>query len=241
MFLDKNKAYYQKFSLQWNLKLPIPLLLETLTHPSYKSVDPTVNTNQRLETLGDSVIDLLVVDWLYKHDIESEGILTIKRAEIVQNKTLIEVGKQLQIESMLRCAPDYQIQKKDLADTVEAIFGAVYIANGLKSCQTLLLQLFEGYLQKILFKKREELKVWGRYEKNPKNLVQEFFQQRNLPNPTYRLQKKVGVDHNPIYWYSCQGTIQNQILIGKGYGKNKKEAQKRAAYDLYLQLHQLET
>lgn len=238
--MGENKSFYEKFNLRWNLQLPLSLLLEALTHPSYKSVDPTANTNRRLETLGDSVIDLLVVDWFYNHDVENEGILTIKRAEIVQNTTLTEVGKQLQIKSLLRCAPAYKIQEKDLADTVEAIFGAIYTVNGLKSCQALLLQLFEDYLQKILLKEKEETKVWGRNEKNPKNLVQEFFHQQSLPSPVYQLLKKEGEDHSPRYSYTCQGTFQNQILIGKGHAKTKKEAQKNAAYDLYLQLQQLE-
>lgn len=240
MLLAENKAFYQKFNRRWNLRLPPPILLEALTHPSYKSVDTTAQTNQRLETLGDSVIDLLVVDWLYNHNVVNEGILTIKRAEIVQNTTLAKVGKQLQIETVLRCAPGYQIQEKDLADTVEAIFGAIFISNGLKSCQALLLQLFEDYLNRILPNEKIEESVSGRNEKNPKNLIQEFFQQYGLPNPIYQLQKKEGDDHSPRFWYLCQGTFQNQVFRGEGCGKTKKEAQKNAAYALYLQLQQLE-
>jgi ribonuclease-3 len=238
--MEQNSVAFQKFNLRWNLQLPLPLLIEALTHPSYKSVDPQVSDNQRLETLGDSVIDLLVLDWLYNKKVLTEGILTKKRAEIVQNTTLAKVGKDLQIDPILRCAPAYTIQEKDIADTVEAIFGALYVANGLSSCQSLLLQLFEDLLVNVLLNDEIGSNVLDQNEYNPKNQVQEFFQQRHLPGPIYQLLKREGTDHDPQYWYSCQGTYQNSVLIGKGSGKNKKEAQKSAASDLYQKLHLLE-
>lgn len=241
MSLDQNHILYQQFNLKWNLQLPLPVLIEALTHPSYKSVDLAARDNQRLETLGDAVINLLVIDWLYNHSAVSEGLLTKKRAEIVQNVTLAEVGKYLQIGSVLRCAPAYQIQEKDLADTIEAIFGAIYISNGLISCQSLLLLLFEGYLNRVLINESNEVNMRGRNAHNPKNLVQEFFHQRHLQGPIYQLEKKEGPDHSPWYWYSCRGTYKNQVFVGKGYGRSKKEAQKKAAHDLYLQLQRLES
>ncbi len=241
MSLDKNCIFYQRFNLRWNLHLPIPILIEALTHSSYKSVDPISNDNQRLETLGDAVINLLVIDWLYNHITVNEGILTKKRAEIVQNSTLAKVGKHLQVSSVLRCAPAYQIQEKDLADTVEAIFGALYITNGLNSCRAILLQLFGDYLHRALINEKNDAYTWGRNEENPKNLVQEFFQQNSLPSHIYQLEKIEGPDHNPRYWYSCQGSYQNKVYVGKGYGRSKKEAQKKAAYDLYVQIRRLES
>ena len=113
MSVEQNSVACQEFNLRWNLQLPLPLLIEALTHPSYKSVDPNASDNQRLETLGDSVIDLLVLDWLYNKKVLTEGTLTKKRAEIVQNTTLAKVGKDLQIDPILRCAPAYIIQEKD--------------------------------------------------------------------------------------------------------------------------------
>ncbi|MFX0122941.1 MAG: ribonuclease III family protein [Candidatus Hodarchaeota archaeon] len=231
---------YQEFNLRWNLQLPLPLLIEALTHPSYKSMDPDIRDNQRLETLGDSVIDLLVLDWLYNQNVKTEGLLTKKRAEIVQNTTLAKVGRDLQIDPILRCAPAYTIQEKDIADTVEAIFGAVYVANGLSSCQSLLLQLFKELLDKVLLDDEIGISTQEKNAYNSKNQVQEFFQQRHLPGPIYQLFKREGTDHDPQYWYSCQGTYKNKVLTGKGYGKNKKEAQKKAAYDLYQKLLLLE-
>ncbi len=240
MSMEQNTVAFRKFNLRWNLQLPLPLLIEALTHPSYKSVDPKVSDNQRLETLGDSVIDLLVLDWLYNKKVLTEGILTKKRAEIVQNTTLAKVGKDLQIDPILRCALAYTIQEKDIADTVEAIFGAMYVANGLSSCQSLFLQLFEDLLVNVLLNDEIGSNIHGQNEYNPKNQVQEFFQQRHLPGPIYQLLKREGTDHDPQYWYSCQGTYQNTVLVGKGSGKNKKEAQKNAASDLYQKLHLLE-
>jgi len=238
--LEEKSNSFQKFNLSLNLRLPLALLIEALTHPSYKSVDPTARDNQRLETLGDSVIDLLVLDWLYHKDVMTEGMLTKKRAEIVQNTTLAKIGKDLQIESILRCAPAYIIQEKDIADTIEAIFGAVFVINGLSSCQSLLLQLFEDLLDKILINDEMGSSILGWNENNPKNKLQEFFQQQHLPGPIYQLLKREGTDHDPEYWYSCEGIYQDEVVKGKGSGSSKKEAQKNAAQALIQKLQQIE-
>ncbi len=241
MPIDNKNAFYQKINLQWDLQLPIPLLIEALTHRSFKSVSPDANDNQQLEILGDAVLDLLVIDWFYNQKVKDEGILTKSRAEIVQNAMLSKIGQQLGISSVLRCAPAYQIQGKDLADAVEALFGAKYVTSGLESCQSLLLVLFKDDLQKVLTQETKKDPRWGRNEHNPKNLVQEFFQKRQLPSPEYKLHKKEGDEHKLTYWYACQGTYKNQVLIGKGQGKTKKKAQKRAAQNLYQQLLRLES
>ena len=241
MSMSQNNAPFEKFNLRWNLQLPLVLLIEALTHPSYKSVDPNAQDNQRLETLGDSVIDLLVLDWFYHKNVMTEGLLTKKRTEIVQNTTLAKIGEDLQIDLILRCAPAYTIQEKDIADTVEAIFGAIYVANGLASCQSLLLRLFGDRLDNVLLNNEPSgSPLSGIDEHNPKNQLQEFFQQRHLPEPVYQLLKREGTDHEPQYWYLCQGRYQDEIVEEKGSGRNKKEAQKIAAFNLYQKLLQLE-
>ena len=227
---------FEEFNSRWNLELSIPTLIEALTHPSYKSVNPIIYDNQRLETLGDAVIDLLVVDWLYRHQAKDEGVLTKSRAEIVQNETLSKIGKKMQIHQVLRCAAAYKIHPKDLADAVESIFGAKYLEGGLNSCQSLFLFLFEDDLTRILANEEKGMQKWGRNENNPKNIVNEFFQKRNLPVPTYKLLKREGSDHDPKYCYSCEGMYQNSILQGTGCGKTKKVAQKQAATDFYQKL-----
>ncbi|MFX1505558.1 MAG: ribonuclease III family protein [Promethearchaeota archaeon] len=240
MSKEQSSEIFQKFNLRFNLQLSLPLLIEALTHPSYKSVDPEVRDNQRLETLGDSVIDLLVLDWLYQKDVMTEGILTKKRAEIVQNTTLAKIGKDLQIGLILRCAPAYTIQEKDLADTVEAIFGALYVANGLESCYSLLLRLFGDLLDSVLTNNELSSSSPEVNEHNPKNQLQEFFHQQHLPGPVYQLLKREGTDHDPQYWYLCQARYQDEILEGKGSGRSKKEAQKKAALNLYKKLLRFE-
>ncbi|MHA2226619.1 MAG: ribonuclease III family protein [Candidatus Hodarchaeales archaeon] len=236
-----NGMIYQEFNNRINLQLPVPILMEALTHPSFKSVNKNSPDNQRLEVVGDAVIDLLVINWLYKNSSVDEGVLTRSRSEIVQNSTLADAGSRLEIDTVLRCAPAYHIQEKDLADAVEALFGAKFQVSGLIACQPFLLFLFEEDLVKTLEKEETNPNVWGRNEKNPKNLVQEFFQQRGLPNPMFQLQHREGLDHNPQYYYSCQGTYQNQIIVGRGSGKSKKEAQKNAALDLLQKLQQIES
>lgn len=231
---------YEKFNSKWKLELSIPILIEALTHPSYKSIDTMKADNQRLETLGDAVIDLLVIEWLYRHQAKDEGVLTKSRAEIVQNEMLSRIGIKLQIQKVLLCAPGYKIGEKDFADAVEAIFGAKYLEGGLNSCQTIFRILFEKKLEKILGDEEKGIQKWGRNEYNPKNILNEFFQKRNLSNPVYKLQRREGDDHEPIYWFSCEGIYQKEIIIGTGSGKNKKEAQKNAANDLYRRVKDLE-
>lgn len=241
MTIRQEEDRLQRFNQRLNLNLNLPVLEEALTHPSYKSVDPTATDNQRLEILGDAVIDLLVTEWLYNHSDANEGILTKTRAQIVQNTTLATKALNLQIESVLRHAPAYQVQEKDLSDAMEALFGAIYTTRGLAACRLLLSHIFNADLYKVLEKEVNKGNIWGRNEFNPKNIVQEFFQQHHLPNPIYQLEKKEGHEHDPIYWFSCQGTYQNKVLIGRGQDKTMKEAQKKAAYDLYLKLQKLET
>ncbi len=231
---------YEKFNSQWKLELSISILIEALTHPSYKSIDPKRSDNQRLETLGDAVLDLLVIEWLYRHQAKDEGILTKSRAEIVQNEMLTRIGIKLQIHNLLLCAPGYKIGEKDFADAVEAIFGAKYLEGGLNSCQTIFRILFEKKLKEILGDEEKGIQKWGRNEYNPKNILNEFFQKRNLSIPVYKLQRREGDDHNPIYWFSCEGIYQKEKIIGTGSGKNKKEAQKNAATDLYRTVKDLE-
>ena len=238
---NNNGMSYQEFNTRCNLHLPVPILMEALTHPSFKSVNPKSSDNQRLEVVGDAVIDLLVIDWFYNHSSVDEGVLTRSRSEIVQNSTLAHAGSRLEIDSVIRCAPAYHIQEKDLADAVEALFGAKYKVSGLIACQPFLLFLFEDELVKTLEKEQTNPNVWGRNEINPKNLVQEFFQQRGLPNPIFTFQQREGFDHSPQFHYMCQGTYQNQTIVGKGIGKSKKEAQKNAAMDLLQKLQKIES
>ena len=80
------------------------------------------------------------------------------------------------------------------------------------------------------------VKIWGRNELNPKNLLNELFQERNLPLPVYKFIKREGDDHNPLFWYSCEVLYEKEIRIGIGSGRNKKEAQKNAANELLLKV-----
>ncbi|NHJ00714.1 MAG: hypothetical protein EAX86_01175 [Candidatus Heimdallarchaeota archaeon] len=224
------------FNEKWRLNLSISLLEQSLTHRSLKSLRPDTKDNQRLETLGDAVIDLIVLEWLYHEKAENEGILTKSRAEVVKNETLAEVGKRLNIERILFCAPNYQVQKKDLADAIEAIFGAIFLSQGLRACQKLLISLLGEKMAEALHFEKKSMKKWGTNEYNPKNLLQEHFQKQGLPLPSYKLIRKEGTEHNPIYTYQCKGIVNNIAFHELGVGKTKKIAQKEAAKALYQKL-----
>ena len=239
MFETNNQPFnLDDFNEKWQLHLPLPLLKQSLTHRSIKAIKPSIDDNQRLETLGDAVIDLIVLNWLFHEDAENEGILTKSRAEIVKNETLAEVGQRLQIVKLIFCAPNYQVQEKDLADVIEAIFGAIFLSHGLKACQEFLLNLLgKKMIESLQFEKASRRK-WGVNEYNPKNLLQEFFQKNRLPTPIYTFIQREGSDHEPIYHYKCEGIVDNIALSEIGAGKTKKEAQKNAARMLFKLLQE---
>ncbi|MHA2073343.1 MAG: putative dsRNA-binding protein, partial [Candidatus Hodarchaeales archaeon] len=158
----------------------------------------------------------------------------------VQNEMLYRIGDKIKVQNLLLCAPGYKVSNKDLADAVEAIFGAKYLEGGLKSCQLIFRVLFEKNLSRILVDEEKGIQKWGRNEYNPKNILNEYYQERNLPLPVYKFQKREGTDHDPIFWFSCEGLYQETIITGIGSGKSKKDAQKIAAIDLLKKIKNLE-
>lgn len=200
------------------------LLVEALTHRSYLNENKKIkNSNERLEFLGDSVLSLIISTEIFirKQDLP-EGELTSLRSALVRTKTLADLAKNLKLG-------DYLLMSKGeeksggrentslLADTFEAILGAVYLDCGLGKVRVI--------LGKMLFDQIDEFS-------NPKAIFdykskyQEVVQDKNKISPVYKVIDEVGPDHNKIF---TVGVYWVDILQAQGKGKSKQEAEQMAA------------
>ncbi len=197
------------------------LLRLALTHRSVSSEDSTRQDNERLEFLGDAVLQLVVTDLLYRSRPElPEGQMAKVRASVVSRPTLAEVARQLDLGSFLELAPGEEAtggREKDsiLADSLEAVIGAVYLDGGLEAARGLILRFWEA-------KVAERAKEPG--IKDYKTRLQEVLA-RTGNRPDYEVEG-TGPDHQRRFTavVSAEGRI-----LGRGAGRSKKQAEQAAA------------
>lgn len=203
-------------------------LLETaLTHRSAlnesSSGTSSKESNERLEFLGDAVLELIVTKHLFNQFLnESEGMLTAYRSALVRTETLAEVAKQLGLGEKLYLSRGEEAGGGRsnlglLANTFEAIVGAIYLDQGL--------DVIEQFIKKYLFPKLEEIKSQKLY-KDAKSLLQETVQAKGFPTPEYLLVDEQGPDHEKVFKVSV--TIGKKSY-GVGSGSSKQLAQQAAA------------
>ena len=213
--LDKNRI------LEWELDEDI--LFEALTHPNFHQKGKTTKNFERLEFLGDSILDTLTAEWLYR------------------TNTLAEVGKELGIAKNLRTEPNYRIVETDLEDSLEAIFGAFYLSKGVEITRNFFNKLFLKRLQHFKNeindeKGREKILKLTVCERNPINQLQEFFQKEGLDLPTFSILTRKGEDHDPLYFMQCKAIIGEKEYLSSGKGSNKKSAKRAAAEKMIKKL-----
>ena len=200
----------------------LDLLRWAITH---KSAEQELNlpSNERLEFLGDAVLELIIAEHLYRsHPDLAEGDLTKLKAVAVSEPVLAAIARQLDLGRYLLLAKgEEQTGGRDrnsiLADALEAVFAAVYLDRGLRAARALILQLLAGHLDAI--ERRE-------YEPDYKTLLQEKIQDIHRAPPTYRVIAQSGPDHDRTF--IAEARIGRQIL-GRGTGKSKKQAEQAAA------------
>lgn len=199
------------------------LLKQALTHRSWVNENTKNNgTNERLEFLGDAILEFLVSKSIYnKFTDKEEGYLTALRANLVNTKNLSEVAKKLGIGDMIYLSKGEEdgggrTNASLLADTVEAIIGALFIDQGIESAEKF---VEENIL--IDVEKKASLPL-----KDPKSLLQEKVQAENLPAPKYQVVSETGPDHNKEFIIEV---VVNGTQYGKGQGKSKSEAEQDAA------------
>ena len=200
------------------------LLGEALTHPSlaYESAKPHFD-NQRLEFLGDAVIQLIITEELYRRFPNSpEGELTKLRSRLVSRTALAKFANMINLGDYILLGKGEQAsggnkRHSTLADTFEALIGAIYMDAGRKAAQTIVLRLVEGEMN-FLEDSPEE--------KNPKGQLQELLQALHPEAPEYEIVSESGPDHRRVF--QARVCWQGQELA-TGKGKSKKEAEARAA------------
>ena len=202
----------------------IQLLITALTHRSYvnehkKSVSVH---NERLEFLGDAVLELAVTDFLYTTYDEPEGILTSWRAALVRTESIGAAGEALGYEPLVRMSRGEKkgsdrARQQILANAFEAVIGAIYLERGYADAETFIRQHICNKLESIL-----DLGTW----RDPKSHLQEVSQRIDGATPVYRVTSEEGPDHEKTF---TLGAYVNDRLMGKGTGPSKQFAQQQAA------------
>lgn len=197
-----------------------------LTHSSFANENKLLvhKNNERLEFLGDVVLNLIVSQYLYSRFEESpEGDLTKKRATIVCESSLAFASRKLNLGKYILLGKGEEStggrsRESILADTFEAVLGAIYIDGGLKATENFLLGIFE----------EEAIYAFttGNLFTDYKTELQETLQKNTNEKIEYTVEKEVGPDHSKKFYMNV--IVENKV-IGKGIGKNKKEAEQMAA------------
>lgn len=203
-------------------RLESALLVRALTHRSYAYENGGLPTNERLEFLGDSVLGLVVTDTLYRsHPDLPEGQLAKLRAAVVNSRALAEVGRSLDLGSFIRLGRGEEgtggrDKASILADTLEAVIGAVYLDQGLDAASELVHRLFDP-----LIEKSSNLGAGLDW----KTSLQELTAAEALGVPEY-LVSETGPDHEKTFTAAAR---VGGVSYGTGTGRSKKEAEQQAA------------
>lgn len=201
------------------------LLTQALVHRSYINEHPNfkLQHNERLEFLGDAVLELSITEHLYRHYSSPEGELTNWRASLVNADALAEVAQVLQLEKFLYLSKgelqdaNSKARRYILANAMEAVIGAVYLDKGFKVVNTFIKNFVLQRLPDILASKSYL---------DAKSRLQEVAQEVAKITPTYRVLGESGPDHNKVFKV---GVFLGAQLIATGNGSSKQEAQVQAA------------
>ncbi len=200
------------------------LLKQALTHTSYASEKKLGYNNQRLEFLGDAVIEILVTDHLFcRFPYKAEGELTAIRASIVQKTTLANFAREIGVQNYLLLGKGEKEQlgkdkDSNLCDVFEALIGAIYVDSGLKETQSVFFGITAGFFNEL---------ESSTEQKNPKGALQEHLQKIDGTKPEYKVKNISGQDHSPTFTVEL---FINGLLTSIGEGPNLKQAEKKAAF-----------
>jgi ribonuclease-3 len=202
-----------------------PLLEHAFVHSSYCNENPGLGypSNERLEFLGDAVLNFVVTEKLYKEFPDlSEGELTEIRASLVCRDALAKMASSLELGGWLLLGRGEELsggrtKASNLANAMEALIGAVYLDQGIGRTRRFIVRQLKRDL--------EEIKA-GRTVLNYKALVQELIQGEGRPTPVYRLVEAIGPDHDKQF--TAEILVDGEAL-GRGTGRTKKLAESRAA------------
>lgn len=208
-----------------NLNFKDPALLErAFIHRSYLNEHPKLGLehNERLEFLGDAVLELVVTDYLYRNYQNPEGELTNYRSALVKTESLSAVAETLQVSDYIKLSRG-EAKGNDRsralisANCVEAIIGAIYLDQGYDQAAKFITEHIISRLPYIL-----KVGSWV----DPKSKFQELAQEREGVTPVYKVLEESGPDHDKVF---VVGAFVGRKLLGKGQGSSKQVAQQMAA------------
>ncbi len=203
------------------------LLEQAVTHRSYLNENPTspVGHNERLEFLGDAVLELVVTEYLYEHYPQtSEGEMTNWRAALVNANTLSEITHEFDLNAHMLLSKGEQrdtgrARQYILANAMEALIGAIFLDGGYEPCKVFIGRFILTKLPDIIAKK---------LYRDPKSLLQEQAQEHVGVTPSYTVMEEWGPDHARQFKI---GVYLGKQLAGEGQGQSKQDAQQSAAED----------
>lgn len=211
----------EKLGFEFN---DINLLVTALTHRSYVNEhrDKGILHNERLEYLGDAVLELVTSDFLYRTYNEPEGIMTALRSALVRTESIGAAGHELGYEPLVRLSKgekngSERAHEVILADCFEAVVGAIYLDQGYQAAKDF---IYKHIIVKIDTVIAEAL--W----RDPKSYVQELAQKIDGVTPVYRTLREEGPDHDKNFEV---GLYVGDALVATGAGHSKQEAQTEAA------------
>ena len=201
------------------------LIIQALKHRSFLSVtnESRLASNERLELLGDAVLGMIVVEYLFvKFPTKEEGELTAIKSLLVSRKILARISQQIGLGEaiLLNDAEEHTGGRRRpsiLADTFESIIGAIYLDGGLNTAV--------DFVKGKLLLRIDEI-ISKDYNKNYKSMLLEYSQGNSLGIPRYKVKKEEGPDHNKLF--TIEVLINNRVL-GMGKGNSKKIAEMIAA------------
>lgn len=208
-----------------NVEFEDPTLLkQALTHSSYLNESQEAEKhNERLEFLGDAVLEVIITDYLFRELPDSpEGTLTAARAEIVRTRSLSDAAQSANLEPHLRLSKGERqnsgsARDNILANTFEAVIGAIYLDKGLEPAKCLVLDTLQDKIDTTLKNKNFI---------DPKSELQEIIQNSQQITPHYEVLNSEGPDHNKTF---TVGVFADDELLAKGQGPSKQSAETEAA------------
>lgn len=224
MAISENSVPYEQLASRLGMRFAAPALLaQALTHRSYAAEIDGLTSNERLEFLGDTVLDLIIAEVLYHSYPEwPEGELTKAKAVAVGEPSLERVARAWNLGAFVRISRGEEAsggrdRRALLADAVEAVIGAYYLDQGLEACRTLVLREMTAMLDTIA---RHE------HEIDFKTQLQEVLQARYQAAPTYTVLEESGPPHDRTFRIAV---LFQEATLGVGEGKSKKSAEQQAA------------
>lgn len=201
----------------------ISILETALTHRSCLSQPGSKDSYERLEFLGDAILEMMISVYLYgEYPDKMEGYLTAARSAIVRTESLSKVCKQNGINGYIKMSKGEEAtggreNSSILEDVIESVIGAIYVDGGLEAAK--------AFFEKFILPNAKDIIALNQL-KDSKSLLQEMVQSKGLASPSYQTISETGLDHNKTFEVTV---IVDGKPLGTGLGKNKQEAEQKAA------------